>query len=135
MTRLAATGIKVLQWVGRWILSRLSDWGRWKLVRYMSRKIRKFKRRADKWETRGRNLRSKWNELRAGRWTKAKRWIQRHWLRLSKKAADRLDGVIADAVETYVLPEGGRSGGFHHWARGPEGRALYQALSGLGISP
>lgn len=125
MTTWIALGYLVLRVVGRWILREISGRGRRWLLRRMAHKIKKFRGKAvdllDKHP-----LRSRWNAGRAHRWAAARAWVKKHWYRLSRRGAKKLDDVIRERIPEEV-PD---FEDFDQWYSTPEGRQVKEALGG-----
>lgn len=129
MSTLALATTHIARGIGRWILRRLLERvGKVWLTRYLSRKIRVFKRRAKAAAEAGRGLYSIWNQRRAARWTAARAWLLKNWLRLTQSAIKRLDDEIAAHVPDQVPCEN-----WEQWARDLEGQDARAALQRMGL--
>ena len=123
-TALISAAYLLLRVVGRWVLRRLSEKGRAWILRHMGKKIRKFRRQAlELWDA-GKKVRSRWRAGRAHRWSAARAWVRRHWYRLTRKGAEKLENVIRDRIPWQVHD----FEDFDTWDKTDEAKQVREAL-------
>lgn len=99
---LIGAAIDILRWVGRWVLRRIGQVGRKRIIAYMEEKIDLFYALAKGAFLRKQTLREGWYRFRARNWTRAVKWLKDHALRLGAIGARTVDKRILDRVPDQV---------------------------------
>jgi hypothetical protein len=85
--------VAIARAIGRWVIMRLGEYGRVKLVHYMEGRIDVFQDRLERARS---NRRRRWLTGRINRWLKAIAWLRSHAKKLTKKLAKLADGYLKD---------------------------------------
>lgn len=85
---------ELLKMVGRWVLRRVSERGRTRILEYMREKIDTFSAKAEAFAKEGKTLRAGWYRFRMRNWTKVAQWLEKHWGRITRAGAKRIDRAI-----------------------------------------
>ena len=94
MTTLAKLFLPLLKRFGRWVIRRLSEWGRTRLTARIQKKVAQMRVRLERART---PRRKRWLRFRIAWRTRLLAWISKHSAKLTQKAVDAADAALTRA--------------------------------------